>query len=235
MNQDRNTMAEERCPMCPNHCSADAPRCGRGRAYFAGKDGDTGSEEYVSRQQEEGEEHGYHHGGSDHFRGGCDGHGWHGGHDGHGGCRHPHDDGFRHACAPEDTLYGLMRQAGHYLFHRARGNEAHGQERILRILSKAGGMSQKELQCMLGIQPGSVSEILNKMEEKGLIARTRSSEDARRVDLVLTDQGKEKAAAAEKDDTEELFGVLTAEEQQLLKRLMTKLVSSWLKDPEEEA
>jgi DNA-binding MarR family transcriptional regulator len=126
-----------------------------------------------------------------------------------------------------------MRQSGHYLFHRARGNEAHGQERILRILSETGGMSQKELQCRLGIQPGSVSEILSKMEEKELIARARSSQDGRRMDLVLTDKGRERAAELRKDDAEELFQALTPKEQEQLKVLMTKLVTSWLKDPKE--
>lgn len=154
-------------------------------------------------------------------------------HDGHGRCGHPHDGSFPHACTPETSLYGLMRQSGHYLFHRARGNEAHGQERILRILSETGGMSQRELQCRLGIQPGSVSEILSKMEEKELIARARSSQDGRRMDLVLTDKGRERAAQLRKDDAEELFQALTPKEQEQLKVLMTKLVTSWLKDPKE--
>ena len=31
-------MMETNCPCCPNHCPADALRCGRGRAHFAQND-----------------------------------------------------------------------------------------------------------------------------------------------------------------------------------------------------
>ena len=31
-------MMETNCPCCPNHCPADALRCGRGRAHFAHND-----------------------------------------------------------------------------------------------------------------------------------------------------------------------------------------------------
>lgn len=161
----------------------------------------------------------------------------HGGYCGRGGhcgrdqeMRQPYDDGWKHKSVPEDNLYGLMRQSGHYLFHRANGNVAHGQQRILHILSGIGGMSQKELQQRLGIQPGSMSEILNKIEEKGWIRRVRNEEDARKVDISLTEEGKAQAAAEQKNDTAELFQALTSEEQEQLKSLMTKLVASWLKE-----
>ena len=88
-----------------------------------------------------------------------------------------------------------MRQSGHYLFHHG-GNEAYGQVRILRILSEADGISQKELQQKLAIKPGSASEILNKLEEKGL-------------------------------NPASLFQVLTEEEQEQLRQLLTKLLTSW--------
>ncbi len=119
-----------------------------------------------------------------------------------------------------------MRQSGHYLFHHG-GNEAYGQVRILRILSEADGISQKELQQKLAIKPGSASEILNKLEEKGLIERSRSEEDARRVNLHLTEKGKKEAEISGSDDPASLFQVLTEEEQEQLRQLLTKLLTSW--------
>ncbi len=31
-------MNQENCPCCPNHCSKDNLRCGRGKEYFANQD-----------------------------------------------------------------------------------------------------------------------------------------------------------------------------------------------------
>ena len=47
-------MMETNCPCCPNHCPADALRCGRGRAHFAQNGAETR------------EEHAHHEGGAHH-------------------------------------------------------------------------------------------------------------------------------------------------------------------------
>jgi DNA-binding MarR family transcriptional regulator len=89
-------------------------------------------------------------------------------------------------------------------------------------------MSQRELQELLQIQPGSISEILTKLEMKGLLKRTKDEADKRRVILSLTEEGQ--AAAQQSDgalDKENLFGVLTDEEQTTLKLLLDKLLASW--------
>lgn len=222
--------AEQNCPMCRNHCPKDSLRCERGRAYF-GTDNDNsrgGEEERHGHQQEHGR-HGRHEESEER----------HGGHGrSHGGDLHEkrdqeghreRDDGWRHMDKPEDSLYGLMRQSGHYLFHH-RGNEARGQERILQILSQQDGMSQRDLQYQLGVQPGSMSEILGKMEEKGLITRNRSEDDARRIVLTLTPQGADAAASSQSASAgDDLFSALTQEEQETLKTILTKLISTWLR------
>ncbi len=95
-------------------------------------------------------------------------------------------------------------------------------------LNNHGPITQKELQDVLEISSGALSEILQKMEDGELILRTKCAEDKRQVNLSLTQQGREKALSVEehyhrtlertfeclnaeqKDQLEETLGILTA-------------------------
>ena len=68
-----------------------------------------------------------------------------------------------------DDLAGQLEQCGKFLMYCL--GKRRGQEKILRILWEQGEISQRELQELLGIQPGSMSEIAAKLESKGLIVR----------------------------------------------------------------
>ena len=71
------------------------------------------------------------------------------------------------------------------------------QKRVLILIQDAGGsIAQKELTRRLGIQPGSVSEILGKLEKSGLLRRKAHAADRRAIDLILTEEGKEAAKEA---------------------------------------
>lgn len=87
-------------------------------------------------------------------------------------------------------------------------------------------MTQKELQDMLQIQPGSMSELLAKLEEKDLLLRRKDDEDKRRSILALTDAGRE-AAKERQGEKKPLFDALDEAEQEELKRLLGKLLDSW--------
>ena len=108
-----------------------------------------------------------------------------------------------------------MRRCGHYLYQR-RGSQ--GQRRVLAILQERGSMQQRELQEFLGIQPGSMSELIGKLEQKGLIVRSFSEEDRRSRVLTLTEKGLEMVDSA--GEEQELFRTLSDEEQQQLKGLL---------------
>lgn len=88
-----------------------------------------------------------------------------------------------------DDLAGRMEQCGHILYHCMGAQR--GQGKILRILSAQGDMSQKDLQDTLGIQPGSMSEIAAKLENKGYLVRVRDEADKRKILLSITDQGRQ--------------------------------------------
>lgn len=192
----------EYCPMCSRACPADTLSCGRGRAYFGGGESPDGP----------GRQHHGHEGG-----------GHHGGH----GCHERHEHGRHgehcHPPIPDDgSLSSLFARCSHTL-HRAGGRRM-SQERVLRILSqKEGGMGQRQLQELLGVQSGSLSELVSKLEAKGLLTRVRDGADKRSVTLLLTDAGRDAASLEASPDP---FAVLSNEEQEQLRALLQKLLDS---------
>lgn len=121
------------------------------------------------------------------------------------------------------ALLGRLGRMGHGAF-----NGKSSQNRILHILSKAERMTQRELTEQLGIQPGSASEIIKKLETAGLITRQSNSEDRRTVDIALTDAGIAQAEASSTQHTNHaLFESLTDGEKQQLLTLLEKLGHDW--------
>ena len=118
--------------------------------------------------------------------------------------------------------------------------KAHGQymtqSKILEIIADHGNViSQKDLQERLGIKSGSMSEVVIKLEKKGLISRSRSDEDKRAYNISLTEMGKEKYLEhKERDhDSSTLFVALSREEKKELNEMLGRLIGSWLnQDPD---
>ena len=71
--------------------------------------------------------------------------------------------------------------------------------RVLSVLSDNDGAMSRELCEILDVRPSSLSELLGKMEEHGLVLRQTSDEDKRAAKVLLTDEGK-KAAAGLKEN-----------------------------------
>ncbi|ANU48021.1 MarR family transcriptional regulator [Enterocloster clostridioformis] len=140
-----------------------------------------------------------------------------------------HHEHKHHHHGGRDDLAGSLERCSR-LFSQSLGNRR-GQGRILRILCEQDRMSQKELQEQLHIQPGSMSEIAAKLENKGLIVRVRNETDKRKILLSATDAGREWVArhdeAAVRQQRAELFSALTPEEQDALRVLLDKLSASW--------
>ena len=140
------------------------------------------------------------------------GRGWRGGH------------GFE--AEASDDLYTLMRACGHILYHQ--GGRKSGQGRILRILSHCEAMSQRELQEVLGIQTGSLSEILAKLENAGFIERERDEADRRRSVVRLTPAGRNRAEeCCRNGERQDMFSALDEGQREQLKKLLTILLADW--------
>ncbi len=121
----------------------------------------------------------------------------------------------------EHTLAIRLKACGRFLYYQVGGKA--GQQRILMRLDSHGRTTQKELQDVLEISSGALSEILQKMEDSDLILRTKSAEDKRQVDLVLTDKGLETARSVEAHyhrTLERMFECLTAEQKEQLEETL---------------
>lgn len=68
-----------------------------------------------------------------------------------------------------------------------------GQPKILDFLKSHDGSNQKEIAKACFLEAGSLTTILNKMEEKGLIERRILNGNRRTFHIFLTEEGKEKA------------------------------------------
>lgn len=130
-------------------------------------------------------------------------------------------DRIQGACLAE-----LIELAGRLLHHRPGGDAGRGQALVLSILAGRESLSQRELQQLLGVQPGSLSELVSKLERKGMLTRERA-EDRRGNLLRLTDAGRRAVPGADASPEDDLFDALTGEQQRTLADLLRTLLVDW--------
>lgn len=131
-----------------------------------------------------------------------------------------------------EKLYSLLLRCSHAL---SRGHHQHtgihpGQQRVLSLLAANDKITQHDLLDVMQIRAASLSELLTKLESKGLIARMKTDGTKRGMDVEITELGE--MAAAEyarnrQEATGELFSVLSEEEQKQLVLLLSKLIENW--------
>lgn len=133
---------------------------------------------------------------------------------------------------PPETVNGrliiLLRDISHTMrsLYEGRGS----QKWILILLGKTGTITQRELTARLGIQSGSASEVIAKLENMGLIARTLSETDRRTANISLTEEGRRQAAEAmaqRQQRHEEMFSALSGAEKAQLLSLLEKINADW--------
>jgi len=125
-------------------------------------------------------------------------------------------------------LLDLFEHCGHFLYHRRGGKR--GQGRILSFLSEEGSISQGDLQKRLHIEAGSMSEVVTKLEQQGLITRIKDTEDRRKTILEITEMGKVESVKNRiilREQEDRLFETLTEEEKVQLGFLLEKLYGDW--------
>jgi DNA-binding MarR family transcriptional regulator len=97
---------------------------------------------------------------------------------------------------------------------------------ILRVLRESDGLSQQALGQKLGVFPSRLVELLDGLEERGLVERRASPMDRRRHALYLTEKGRDMLrqidrVAAEHQDS--LCAALTEPERARLAELLRRI------------
>ncbi|KAB1443193.1 MarR family winged helix-turn-helix transcriptional regulator [Pseudodesulfovibrio senegalensis] len=136
---------------------------------------------------------------------------------------------FRHASR-------LMARADHACPRDGRGwrgrgapQAHHAQGRVLAIIHDKGPISQGELLEMLDIRSSSLSELLGKLQSKGLIERERNEADRRSFTIratALADELMQAQGDADGDVSRLMFSLLDPEEREILHGLLLKVVRS---------
>lgn len=129
-----------------------------------------------------------------------------------------------------DKLIINFRDINHTMHSLYEGRGS--QNRILIILLEKENITQQQLTELLGIKPGSVSEVIAKLENNNLIKRTKSIFDRRTANISLTEKGC-KLAKEVKEKREnrhkEMFSSLSEDEKATLLLLLEKINSDWEK------
>lgn len=117
-------------------------------------------------------------------------------------------------------LYTQLHRLGRQLF-RVSHREWHehgryrGQYRLLRLIADNDGVIQRDLADEMDMRPSSMTEMLSRMEQMGLIRREPDEKDQRAFHIHLTEAGRamaEEAAGATEGIAGEMFKNMTEEE-----------------------
>jgi DNA-binding MarR family transcriptional regulator len=125
----------------------------------------------------------------------------------------------------------LMRVALVVKHRLERGMEARGLRvrhyAILQLLRTEGAVSQQAVGARLEIDPGTVVDLIDALEQQGLVERRRNPDDRRVYQLHLTSAGARTVEEIEPVLTgleQEALAPLAAGDLETLKRLLTRVL-----------
>ena len=132
-----------------------------------------------------------------------------------------------------------MKQSFHYLL---MADQAVFQKRLLNALKKASltagqpkvldylkdhdGAGQKEIAAACHIEPATLTSVLNRMEEKGMIERRMRNGNRRSLYVFLTEKGKELSDVVEREfdrAEEQALAGFSPEEREECRRMLRRI------------
>lgn len=126
-----------------------------------------------------------------------------------------------------EAFWGVARQLRHLSRETlAPWDISPSQSRSLGVLTSHGVMRLSELSEHLHIAPRSATEVVDSLEQRGLVERRPDPNDRRATLVALTDQGKRVSQAtrsARNAEAERFFGGLSATDRTHLARILRKL------------
>ncbi|BCO34070.1 MarR family transcriptional regulator [Mycobacterium heckeshornense] len=138
-----------------------------------------------------------------------------------------------------DNILWLLKQAFHFSLKTVNDAiSSHGvttaQIGLMRQLANEPGLSGAELARRLMISPQGVQLAITALERRGLVERKQDPQHGRILQAYLTDQGRAVVSAVLADALaahERVFGVLDADERQLLHDLLARVVEEGTGNP----
>ncbi|WEV37446.1 MarR family winged helix-turn-helix transcriptional regulator [Lactobacillus sp. ESL0677] len=131
----------------------------------------------------------------------------------------------------------IMRASRYFMYQNKQPFS--GQRRVLAVLNLEDGLTQNYLAEVLALKPGSLAELLKKLELKGEIKRETDPDDRRVKRVYLTAAGKERVAdlgdERQANPEADFFAGLTAEEQTKFSQYLEKIAAGWDADFKEQA
>lgn len=101
-----------------------------------------------------------------------------------------------------------------------------GQPKVLDYLKDHDGAGQKEIAAACHIEPATLTSVLNRMEEKGMIERRMRNGNRRSLYVFLTEKGKELSDVVEREfdraDEQALAG-FSPEEREECRRMLRRI------------
>lgn len=104
---------------------------------------------------------------------------------------------------------------------------------LLYLHERGGSVDQSEMTLFLRVRPSTANGILDRLEEKQLIARTVSDADARRKIVTLTEAGQAQITrfhAAFREAEAVMIRGLDEEQQERLRSLLRKVIQNLEED-----
>ena len=119
-----------------------------------------------------------------------------------------------------DSLASRLSQRG------TQGDLTESQFGVLETLYHLGSMCQSELASKILKSSGNLTMVIDNLEKHGLVRRVRDLEDRRKVQVSLTDEGRQLIGQIFPDHVASITGemsALTPQEQETLGNLCRKL------------
>ena len=131
----------------------------------------------------------------------------------------------------ETDLGDLVMRVARALRHRgaqamAPWDLAPHHARALRVVGRHDGIRPGELAGHLRVAPRSVTDVVDALEQRGLLERRPDPDDRRATVLALTASGRSLVAevdAARRADAHTYFAALSARDREALRRILTTL------------
>lgn len=104
-----------------------------------------------------------------------------------------------------------------------------GQATVLCVVAKQDGLTQSEIAERLAVQGATVTNMLQHLEEAGLVIRRRDPEDNRLVRVYLTEAGLQKELSINEQFgsmQELIFKGISEEERVLLRRWLQQIITN---------